>query len=717
MSEGNVHLLECKALASLFAAGMASITLLLSAGTADQPQREILFALGFSLLLINFPSSFFSRSTSGQNLADILGTSLIILCVVFLIGQPVAFFIPQLLTVLGIGFSAVVWIRLWQAGGFLWRVFRIVAIAGIYCFVVGQFVWGEGYRNPLDVLQFATSGSIHTDPAFHKAVIAMLKVHRTCSTGMDGLPAFAYHHATHLFAAQLGLLLNCSADALVCIVMPIFLPSILIHWTLRAMVQISEWINGASLSGPSSMGGHLLALAGFGGFLPVHMLFPFLNWNWSFTMDSQILAMIIVTLSFVGIRSLIMHSSISNQSLSASRLFSSCDLTVLVAAILSVALLAATKITVAHLYCLSMVYLVFRSARFLWQRGVAAFAIVLTLVICSSFFSVKTGSSLYFSPLSLWFERIPLTAWALFFPVNCFFAFVYAGIRLSSLKISTIADVLLAFRSRKIVDVELILLMSITGSMLTMLFGGKLAFNAVYYQCAAQFVAIVAASALLMSPSIESLRHHSIGSSFARLILTLLFLTSLLNSVEKWRDISRLNLQARGSDVATPLGMTSEPGKVEMRLLLKQGKIDETLQAIEDNTAATERRIVGGDRNLLGALIRLGKELGYQEKQRSLLWVSRENRQFWDMPRDGKRWLLPMIAVGLTEVAMIDGCPEEWEPIADGNAFGFSAYPNQAVSRDSALSLAEVKSKAISLGFQWVLELQDNGNVIKHQCL
>jgi hypothetical protein len=270
-------------------------------------------------------------------------------------------------------------------------------------------------------------------------------------------------------------------------------------------------------------------------------------------------------------------------------------------------------------------------------------------------------------------------------------------------------------------DVEIVFLVSMAGALLTGMFGGKFAFNSIYYLCASQFFAIVAAGILDLYPRLlssrRSLSEIAIVTTLSRLLFSLLFLTALVNSIDKWRDNTRLNLQARGDHFVTPLGSDAEPGKTEMRVLLRQGEVGEAIAAILKNTRYTEERIRTGDRSILSALAAIAHDLEFEEKRRAVLWVSRDNRKFWDLPREGRRWLLPMVAVGLAEVAMIDGCPEEWEPTADGDAFGFSAYPNHAVSRDSALSLAEVKSKALSLGFQWVLELQDNGNVVKHKCL
>lgn len=708
---------ECRVIASLFAAGMSLIAFVLSLGTVDQPRMEIYFATGITLLAINFPSWMFSRCSQTQLRADLLWAA-VLAVLLFLIRRPAPVAVPHALAAIGFVFGTVGILRLFLCGALLRRMVKTAALAGLYIFVVGQFVWGEGYRNPLDLLQFANSGTIHTDPAFHKAVIANLMTHGVCSTGMDGVPAFEYHYAAHFLASRLGLLLGASPHSLVCIVMPILLPSLLLFSVLRVVVVGCELFSGAELPGIASVRGHFLLLAGFGGFLPPVMLFSILNWNWSFTMDSQIMAMMIVAISLLAMRSF--TPSQFGQELWAfdSRPHSRPQM--LFVAAVTIAVLTATKVTVAHLYTLGFLYLTIRSVGKTLSKLTIVAICVGTLLICSSFFAARTSRGIYLAPLSLWFERVPLTSWALMIPINAFFGLTYFVIRTYRARISTYGDLLVEIKSRRLLDAEVVVLMSLCGALLTGVFGGKLATVTIYYLCAAQFAAIVAAGILDLYPRVceprPVLRNVPIVSSVTRVFFALLFLTAAVSSLEKWRDISRLNLQSRGAQFAVPLGSPAEPGKTEMRVMLRQGKLNDVVDAAKKNTKHTEKRILDGDRFILGVLSKLSEELTFEEKQVSALWVPRTNREFWDLSRKGKRWLLPMIAVGIAEVAMIDGCPEEWEPIADGDAFGFSAYPRVPVTHETALALDDALAKARGWGFHQVLELKESGQIVRHEC-
>jgi len=712
---------ECRLLASLFAAAMAFTSMSLSAGADHQPSMEIGFSLGIALLLLNCPPWRADANVLQHLRMELLSTVILVCGLCVLISSPVSRWVPYCLTLIGVVLLVRNITVLALHNGFLVRLLKLCGLAALYAFFVGQFVWGEGYRNPLQYLQFANQGTIHTDPVFHQAVISMLKVHGVCSTGMDGLTPFAYHHATHLLAARLCLLLNCSSSVMVCFVLPILLPSVLLYWALRVVAAICGWAGAGLVSSVANMGPHRLILAGFGGFLPVHMLFPFLNWNWSFTMDSQMMAMIIAGMSFLAIFAFDRTSFETDKDSTVSRVRVFPGNSVLLIALCSIAALTATKVTIAHLYVLGFSYWCLRAKGLLGRRVAGMFLSLSTLLLFSRFFTVDPGNSLYFSPFWLWLDRIPPTAWALFLPVNLFFAIAYAMIRFGMAGIRSLRDVRAAVLEGSVRDVELVLLISLTGCAITTIFGGKLAFNAIYYQCSAQFLAIVASGSLLFvlaaRRSAGSRLDATVSGVLASTCFWLCFGTALLNSVEKWRDISRMNLQGRGDQFAVPLGFPAVSGQPEMRVLLRQGRFLETMGLILQNTEGTEKRMKRGDRKILGQLLSLGENLTFREKQTSLLWIPRTNREFWDLGQPGRRWLLPMIATGMSELALIDGRPEEIETIADGNAFGFSAYPKNTVQADSALSYIDVSVRARKLGFQWVLELKESGEVVRHECL
>jgi hypothetical protein len=93
------------------------------------------------------------------------------------------------------------------------------------------------------------------------------------------------------------------------------------------------------------------------------------------------------------------------------------------------------------------------------------------------------------------------------------------------------------------------------------------------------------------------------------------------------------------------------------------------------------------------------------EKRRSLLWIPRSNRAFWDLlatvhsPQDG-----PLVAPALSGMAVIDGL---YEPGPDEAwmGYGYQHYPRPAGARPEEPSRAEVCRRAAAMGYRQVIVL------------
>jgi hypothetical protein len=326
------------------------------------------------------------------------------------------------------------------------------------------------------------------------------------------------------------------------------------------------------------------------------------------------------------------------------------------------------------------------------------------------------SASLYFAPFGLWLDRVPLQAWPLCVLVNSFFASFYAIARLSQKSIVTLNELICAVKRRSIVDVEIVLLIAMSGSLLTTVFGGSWAFNAIYYQSTAQFFSICCAAAAVtwfLSPGSRwSILNMSVGRSAACLLLIFMFSTSVMNSFVKYQEILRANMQSRGQHFAIPLGVPSDGTKPEIRVLLRQGQVRKAMELLLANTQHTEQQLANGEKAIVQTMINLREEVPLSMKKDSLLWIPKSNRAFWDLAPKGRRWMLPMLAVGLTEVSLVDGFPEEVEP--SGGGFGFAAYARKHVVEGDTQSLAEILRRSRILGFPYVIELQGKNQWLIH---
>jgi len=698
---------EVEIIASLVAIFMAATAMLLTLQTGTVLLSTIRISCGMALFLLNTPV-IIQRLFPGHR-ARKAAVVTIGLVVAIYAADKFALSVPfELFSSIGILAFAVIVISSVRAGGvipFLSAVFWGIC----FSFVVGQMVWGSGWKNPLDVFQFAQNGSTHTDPAFHNAVVAMLATYGVCTTGLDGLVPFSYHHAAHWLAALVCRTMQTTPYVATTIVLPILLPASLVYWSglmVREIGRIFQ-VDSFSLS-------YCVFLTGLAGYLPTSMLEGgFISWPWTFSMDSQILGLTIAA----GAAVLLIDVCSQRSFVETNADVKTWPLRFALISILTTILLMLAKITVSHLFALVVIYAAIRIGAS-WKR-VAILAIGLAIIIrqMSPVLELNSDDFLKISPFGLWVQRVPWSSWPLCVPVNTISGIIYAIIRLHQKQVRTLGDVVRSLRERSLVDVELVLLVAFAGTGLTMVFGGRQAFNSIYYQNTAQFFTFAALAGIihLYFRDVRGSRWRdlSVGKLMSLTLLAAVFMTAIVNSAEKWIDIVRLNMKSRGDAFATPLGVDSVVGKPEIRRLLRDGEFAKSVELMAKNTTFTKTRIESGDKMIVGRLISLGKTMDRERKRESILWIPRTNRSFWDLAPDGRRWLLPMFAVAMTELALIDGLPEEQE--LSGGGFGFSVYPNTVTRAEDGLPMEKIMMKATEMGFKSVVELQPDGSTLLHR--
>jgi hypothetical protein len=703
---------ESTIIASLFAIGMALVAFLLTSFVNNQPHLLILKTMGIALLLINISSSPRVVKTNRVIFCD-LGVLIVLLVLLLTFADgKISELWSTSLAVTGTTSFIVVLMRNVAAQPL--KTVRITIWSIGYIFVAGQMVWHGGYRNPLYLLGLLTRGEIPRDPVFHQTLIAMLKTYGICSTGLNGPVEMSYHYFAHLIASRLGFLLGATPDLLVHLVMPLMFSGLIILWALRSVSVLGKLINGPLSCQKNSNWKHITFLAGLG--LPqTSFLLDGTLWDFNFSSDSQVVGLLVCmvvlcsAIEVVRVRNECQQKSSSKLNVPA--------LSVLVlATVTAVGVLAFSKISVAHLFVVGLIYLMWR-VDWHWQiRSLLAAVSIITVYLAST----GTNSStigLYFSPFALWWYRMPLSAWPVCVPITLSFVITYMVIRLKNQRIAALYEVADLIRRRRILDVEVLFCVSLAAAGVTATFGGHLAFNSMYYVATAQFFALVAVAACpyyeVGSLSLSGVRRISVCGGIALLMLGLCFLSAVANSGEKWRNVIRLNLQCRGDSVAVPLGMASDSEKLELRVLLRAFRFAEFASAVRRNTAEAEKLLFEEKNKTLWSLLQIGQLLTSEQKKEALLWVPRVNDRFWSFANQESRWQVPMLAASLTEMALIDGLAmEKMSP--GGGGFGFSAYPAPSDWGSPMQSLKEVMIAARKMGFTTVVELKMDGSFELH---
>ncbi|MBD1912367.1 MULTISPECIES: hypothetical protein [unclassified Leptolyngbya] len=406
--------------------------------------------------------------------------------IVTLLGLAVLIGLSWLRTYLSVNFMPFFWVlavlllclSLWRfmPTRLEWRHWAVGGIVFAFYTYIAWVVWGFRYMSlrPNASLLAAT---LHIDNLFHSSVAAMIQTYGVPSTGIDGPVYLPYHIASHWLFAQLAPLLDLSVFRFYNLAYPILIVPILFHSFLNFVVDLR------SLDKLSSCKQDLrkdwkfwgLLFLGFVGFLPI-VLYSKLRifLSSSIVSQSQLFALSLAFLCLSLCLKFLTYQHKNKNSISTGLL------------ILCVSLLlwaiTLSKVSVGFVLFNIVFYSVLRLRLYThWLVWVGLIASIGLQLQALSFMGYLGGSPMPSNPAQpfAYLAAIEPGLRVFWFPILFLWSVIYLSLRLQAIGLSTVGDLVIACRTGKIVEVEIIVVACFLGLLPGMLL--DLAGGAAYY--------------------------------------------------------------------------------------------------------------------------------------------------------------------------------------------------------------------------------------------
>jgi hypothetical protein len=578
-------------------------------------------------------------------------------------------------------------------------------------------IWGGGFENPLFVANLC-NGYAHIDTLFHATLANMLRTYGTCSTGLDGLPHVLYHFGSHWVFARFSNLLDLPVIDFYNLAYPVIFAPFVIFSLLTFAVSIAETWRGpgrppensrsesdrptkaAKTSVPQSFNDPLdagfrepgllfwfVVAAGVIGVLPLGSgIEPVARAAPIFASESYGLAIAVALLGIAAISALSRDIATAPQMRSIDVLLGFLFFCTLPAVV------GLLKISVMMLLSAAAAWFFIRLRLYRCKVTAPSFVIGLGVLYCGFLFTYNPeyGQLAGFAPFSALKALVGFTWWSYYWLFCYAWTLVFVVLRLREEGARTIGEIWSAFRERRLLDVELVLIVAVLGSVPEILLRDYSSTH--YFAIDQQWFALGLTLAVVLRPVRSGARRPEtrvVESLPARAQSR----TSGTRPIASWLSEVRtphllavivglfavgtfaLNTDALLSGVAAvvkgSLGLApAATGPLEAAWA---GDFPQARQILDRRVVAVEEQLAT-DKNVI-ALLRGLDRLPLEEKRRSLLYIPKTNRQFWDLlhtaysPKDG-----PFVAPALSGIAMLDGLYDR--PEGDvWSGYGYQHYP------------------------------------------
>jgi hypothetical protein len=545
----------------------------------------------------------------------------------------------------------------------------------ILLFFAGLFgVWLFGrvyssYHSPL-ALENLTIGVISHDTFYHSSIMEMIKSFGIPSTGLNGTPYLPYHWGSHWILSRFSILLDASSIEIYNLVYPsLFLCLFfkgLLGFAYDLFLLKTKRDNTNIIPGITFW---VVFMVFNIGFLPSAFL---ANWaNWETWIESESYSIGLLYFFLLASFTLYLFSRWKeHQSLKLNRAYF-----LLLAVLLP--LLGLIKISILVIAIALLIYLFFKLRFF--KDWIIIVTVILTLVF--SFYILKITASTYttneendnfflFHFLKTW----TLEGWrGLFYYIHYFFTILYIVLRIRDLK-PTLISAKEYFFTNKILDIEILILISIVGLLPASLFqidgGSAYYFTDIQARISGAFLLYY-----ILKDQFSERRFLQFTTGFA-LIVPAILLMSVSNIFTKFERALNLNLMSR-IDFAQSYAGESKYLKVASADIMKytSGKKSDLWPKLRElRWMPGQGLAVKPKYELLMRLIALDK-LGLDEKRKMLIHVPHTNQAFWKNFGANEvttSFLIP----SLTGISSIGGMPESIGEFYYLN-YGFHTYKEQ----------------------------------------
>ncbi len=646
------------------------------------------------------------------------------------------------------------------------RSFHVVWLA-LFALLVALYaagaIWGDGFENPLFVENLC-NGYAHIDTLFHATLANMLRTYGVCSTGLDGLPHVLYHFGSHWIFARASNLVDLPAIDFYNLAYPVIFAPFVTFSLLTFAVSIAEiWrgpnrppeesnrdaarsmkggkSNAAQPSGAQADAGFhgpgllfwFVAAVGVLGVLPMGVgIEPLTRAAPIFASESYGLAIAVALLGIAAVSALSRDIATAPDMRSIDVLLGFVFLCTLPAVV------GLLKISVMMLLAAAAMWFFVRLRLYRCKVTAPSFLIGLAVLYCGFLFTYNPeyGQLAGIAPFTALNALVGFTWWSYYWLFCYAWTLLFVVLRLREEGVVTLSETLAAFRDRKLLDVELVLIVAVLGSVPEILLRDYSSTH--YFADDQQWLALGLTLAVVLRPMrfrvgtmkqapdavAAPAQFRTVGgksnAGWLGRITAFQMLAALLGLFVVGTLV--LNTDVLLSGVAATLRRSLElsPTATSPLEAAWNGKFPEARHILEQQVAIVEERL-RTDKNVI-VLLRDLNRLPLEEKRRTLLYIPKTNRQFWDLlhapysPKDG-----PFVAPALSGIAMIDGLYDR--PEGDvWSGYGYQHYPCPIEkTKQPPLDeyLPQLKQRCAALGMNQLIVIDErNGRseIRKFEC-
>jgi hypothetical protein len=639
--------------AGTMAIAIAWVYWMMRGGFAN-PIAAIVNAVGLSLFLTTFPYATLAvlRRVKGDPASD--GSWLSSYPFLWLVGlglssivgrfvPALAFELHPLFTICGV-VAFVLVLAQWLRRDSWWRSLLVLAGSfGLGVWAAGV-VWGRIYKSPLFLEMLAANGVVHHDSLHLAAFANMLRTYHVPTIGVDGLSRVSYHWGTAWMFAQWSRLTDTDVLSFYQLGFPVTMIPFFAGGLLAFGIAIGElrgkW--AGDLDPRRNWIALLVLVIGMIGIIPLSGLDAMGVWTSNFLISESYTVAVPVFLLLSATAVAFHRRRGATPERPADFVFP------LVILPLSVALLGYLKISLMFLAVCAFVYAVIRLRNY--RRPIYLAGVLLAIFL----------AALAYPRLSLPAHRegfaafdfirgyVPTGWWPVFFIVHLAWTWIYILVRVRQETIDTFAEMREALRDRRLIDVELLLVVAIAGlgpGLLLRIDGG----SAFYFSDVQRWLSI---GLLISVAPVVSLRRVMFrGGSSLRVgpsvvgFLALAGAIILVGNALVWPiRMARANVETRRALYPSEVAATIPPGLHGFLHVRDPATLQAALRA------SNRARVAEGLRRLA--------TLPEAERRRTALFIPQSETAYWEiLARPGACTFTPLVAPALASMAMIDGMP------------------------------------------------------------
>jgi hypothetical protein len=585
-------------------------------------------------------------------------------------------------------------------------------------------IWGQGYQTPL-ILENIIFDNVHIDTIYHAAIASMIKTYGVPSTGIDGIVFRPYHFGSHWIFAQLSKLLNMHVIdfyqlAYPVIFIPFLLQSILFFsFDLKKYFHLSE----ANFSQRKVIIFWLVFFILLMDCIPVSSV---LSMRYGLhTMSESYMVALIFLFPFLtlGIYSFNNNLTDGDNDNILKKIISYIIILPILTAIITL-----SKVSVGYLAFCVYVYLFIKLR--LYRDKIYIISLIMTMLvtipISIMITSGQLGLKMQISNTILYYTTPPL-----FYIFHFLFSLLYIAYRIYDKSIVTIKDVVNNFDKNKIIDVEIIALLCIAGSLPFILFkeigGGEFYFTDVQNVIVVPFLLAnlgrIGKIFKIDKIKVNNIYDIKIRNIIVTFIVSCFIIKALYTYTFELKTMVKYNFDTRLSIYYMSINdniknIKEYNNKHGLRWYLKNEIEKEKrgwatiffnksiYKKIKNNLVLSQKLLNNNKKmNMVNTIYKLGN-MRIKEKEKTILFIPQSNHLYWGL--GSPKYATPFIGPALSEIAMIDGLPEYGFTELDYKSWGYG-YLSYRYREKEQLPLEKIKDdickKAISKGFSKLIIL------------